>query len=144
MTALAKARPFKERLAPRGRHFPVAAATVVWQGAMVALTNAAANSVAKGAVADATLKIVGLATATADNRLGGAGAIGVEVERGVFLVNNSATDPVTLGDIGKSVYAEDDNTISKTGAVSGGNPTQPVAGVVYDIDPSGGVWVEFK
>ena len=63
MTALAKARPFKERVSPRGRRFPAAAAVVVWQGAMVALTDAGANSVAKPASADATLKIVGVAWA---------------------------------------------------------------------------------
>ena len=143
MTALAKARPFKERVSPRGRRFPAAAAVVVWQGAMVALTDAGANSVAKPASADATLKIVGVAPSTADNRLGGAGAIGVDAERGVYLMKNSATDPVTLGDIGKSVFAEDDNTVSKTGAPSSGTPTQPVAGSVYDVDASG-VWVEFK
>lgn len=144
MTALAKARPFKERLSPRDRSFPVAASVVIWQGAMVALTNAAANSVAKPASADATLKIVGVAPATFDNRLGGAGAIRADAQRGVFLINNSATDPLTLGDIGKSAYAEDDNTVSKTGAPSSGTPTQPIAGTVYDIDASGGVWVEFK
>lgn len=144
MTALAKARPYKAKLAPRDRNFPVAAATVCWQGGMVALTNAGANSVAKPAVVDATLKIVGVASSTADNRLGGAGAARVDVERGVFLMNNSATDPVTLGDLLKNVYAEDDNTVSRTGAVVSGNPTQAVAGTVYDIDPSGGVWVEFK
>ncbi len=144
MTALAKGRIVRERLAPVDRRFPVAAATVCWEGGMVALTAAGANSVAKPASADAALKVVGLAMGNADNRLGAAGAIGVDVRRGTFLLNNSATDPVTVADIGKAVYAEDDNTISKTGAPSAGTPTQPQAGSLYDVDPSGGVWIEIR
>lgn len=144
MTALVKGRLPVRRATAKARQFPVAAAVVCWEGGMAALTAAGANSVLTPASADATLKVVGVMSGTADNRIGAAGAIKGDVDVDVFLMNNSPTDPVTIGDIGKSCFAEDDNTISKTGAPSGGSPTQPVAGKVFDIDPSGGVWVDFR
>jgi hypothetical protein len=110
---------------------------------MVALSGAGAAAVAVPGSASAALKVVGVAQGDANNLAGGAGALTVDAKVGTFLMNNSATDPVALGDIGSPVYAQDDNTVSKTGAPASGSPTQPQAGFLWNVDPSGGVWVRF-
>lgn len=145
MSALAAPRIVKQLASATRRLFPVAANTVIWEGAMVALSGSGSSAVAVPASANSALKIVGVATgdnnlAYNGNNLGGAaGAVQVAAEIGVFLMNNSSTDPVALGDIGASVYAADDNTVSKTS----NSGAQPVAGVLFNLDPSGGVWVKF-
>lgn len=136
MTALVKGHIVKERAAPAGRRFSVAAAVVCWEGGLVGL----AAGVAKPAAADATLTIVGMAMATADNRTGLAGAVKVDVRRGVFLVDNDPADPVTAADIGADVYVTDDHTVAKTSA----SASKPKAGTLFDVDASGGVWLEIR
>ncbi|MGD0564537.1 MAG: hypothetical protein ABSA66_15780 [Roseiarcus sp.] len=143
MSALQAGKIVKQLLTARERQFPVAAATVCWEGGMVALSGSGSAAVAAPPTAAVGLKIVGVATGNADNRLGAAGAINVDVASDAALMNNSATDPVGLGDIGSPCYAADDNTVSKTGAPASGSPTQSQAGVVWNIDPSGAVWVKF-
>jgi hypothetical protein len=143
MTALQTGRIVKQLMTARERRFPVAAATVCWEGGMVALSGAGAAAVAAPPTAAVGLKIVGIAAGNADNRLGAAGVVNVDVCSDVALLANSATDPVALGDIGAPCYAEDDNTVSKTGAPASGAATQSQAGVVWNIDPSGAVWVKF-
>ena len=144
MTALAASRLVKELATATTRRFSVAANTNVYEGAMVALSGSGANAVAVPASASAALKVVGVAMGDALNNPGAAGAVTVDAKIGVFLINNSSTDPVALGDIGSTVYAADDNTISKTGAPSSGTPTQPVAGTLFNIDPTGAAWVKFS
>ena len=143
MTALVASRLIKELATVTTRRFPVAAAVAIWEGGMVALSGAGAAAVAVPASANVALKVVGVAQADANNLTGAAGAMTVDAKIGVFLMNNSATDPVALGDVGSPVYAVDDNTVSKTGAPASGTPTQPQAGWLWNIDPSGGVWVRF-
>jgi hypothetical protein len=143
MTALQAGRIVKQLFTARERQFPVAAATVCWEGGMVALSGAGSAAVAAPATVATGLKIVGVATANADNRLGAAGALNVDVASDVALMNNSATDPLALGDVGSPCYAEDDNTVSKTGAIGSGSPTQSQAGLVWAVDASGAVWVKF-
>jgi hypothetical protein len=143
MTALVASRLIKELATVTTRRFPVAAATAIWEGGMVALSGAGAAAIAAPASANAALKVVGVAQADANNLTGAAGAMTVDAKIGVFLMNNSPTDPVALGDVGSPVYAVDDNTVSKTGAPASGSPTQPQAGFLWNIDPSGGVWVRF-
>lgn len=143
MSALQAGKIVKQLLTARERQFPVAAATVCWEGGMVALSGAGSAAVAAPPTAATGLKIVGVAAGNADNRLGAAGALNVDVVSDVALMNNSATDPVALGDIGAPCYAQDDNTVSKTGAPASGSPTQSQAGVVWNIDPTGAVWVKF-
>jgi hypothetical protein len=143
MTALVASRLIKELATVTTRRFPVAAGAAVWEGGMVALSGAGAAAVAVPASANPALKVVGVAQADANNLAGAAGAMTVDAKVGTFLMNNSATDPVALGDVGSPVYAVDDNTVSKTGAPASGSPTQPQAGFLWAIDPSGGVWVRF-
>jgi hypothetical protein len=141
MTALQAPRLTKEKLTAKGRRYGVAAGVVIWQGAMVALKTVAGVTSAQAAATAAGLTVVGVATGTADNRTGVAGALNVDAEIGVFLMNVSATDPVTAANIGATVYAVDDNTVSATN----GGGTQSAAGVLWDIDAATGLaWVKFS
>jgi len=127
MANLTKARVTAE-LASGGKTFadPVAADTKLLQGGMVGL-DASGNAV-KAAPAVATMR--GVAVHAADNTDGAAGAISVEVKRGVFLFNQTGLDRT---DIGASVYVVDDNTVGATGTL--------IAGKLLDIEPAG-AWVE--
>lgn len=118
------------RNAPRtalthGRRFrdPVAAATRIFAGAMVAL-NAAGNAIP--AIPTAT-RMRGVALAEADNSAGAIGAVSVEIERGPFLVANNGS--VTRTHIGGTVFVVDDNTVGAAGTL--------VAGKCLDVTPEG-------
>lgn len=139
MTALQKGHITRERATALFRRLPVKGAVVCWSGGMVMLTGVGAAALAQPASAVAAGNVVGVADANADNRTGADGAINVDVREGVFLMSNDASDPLTIADIRAACYVTDDNTVSKT---NGGN-TKPQAGTVYDIDPSGAVWVKF-
>jgi hypothetical protein len=140
MAALTAPRITKMLADKSKRVFPVAAGVVCWEGGMVALSGVGSAAVAGPATAATGLKIVGVADGNADNRLGIAGAVTVDADLGAFLVNNDASDPVTIADIGNAVYASDDNTVSKTSATG----TKSQAGTLFAIDPSGGAWVLFS
>lgn len=133
MAALTAPRPTPRR---EGNRFSraVAADTVIYQGALVALT--AAGLATPGAVAT-TLTADGMAVQTADNTDGAAGAIAVEVEKGVFQFGNSAAaDAITAAEIGDAAYIVDDQTVAKTSGTS----TRSIAGTIVDVDAQG-VWV---
>ena len=106
---------------------PVAAATRIFAGSMVAL-NAAGNAIR--AVPTAT-RIRGVALDEADNTTGVIGGKSVDIERGPFLVANDTTNPVTRAHIGANVYVVDDNTV---GSASAGTI---VAGKCLDVTPQG-------
>jgi hypothetical protein len=136
LSALAADRPTPQRSGDR-RVLPVAAATIVYAGAMVAV-NAAGNAVP--VTAAATLKGVGRAERRIDNSQGAAGDLSVEVMAGIFRFDNSASaDLLTQADIGSDVYGVDDHTVAKTSASS----TRSVVGKVFDVDAIG-VWVKFS
>lgn len=141
MAALQAARLTKERLTPKGRRFAVAAAVAIWQGAIVALKTASGSTYAQGATTATGLTVVGIAGGTADNRTGAAGALSVDVQTGVFLLDIDGSDPVTLANIGATVYATDDHTIAATN----GSNTKSAVGTLFDIDAaSGGAWVKIS
>lgn len=123
MTALTKNAP-RTRVG-EGKRFrdPVAAATRIFAGAMVAL-NAAGNAIP--AIPTAT-RMRGIALAEADNALGAIGAEKVDTERGPFLVANNGT--VLRTHIGGSVYVVDDNTVGAAGTL--------IAGKCLDVLPEG-------
>lgn len=131
---------FADRQTPKrsGRDFsfPVAGATLIWAGSIVAIN---ANGYATKGATSTTLKAVGVAINRADNSAGADGAESVSVERSVWRMANSASgDLITLADIGSLCYIVDDQTVAKT---SGGG-TRSIAGTVRDVDAIG-VWVEF-
>lgn len=115
--------------------YPVAAGVKIYAGSLVMLDasgNAKPGATATGQVA------VGRARALADNTMGAAGDISVEVEQGVFQwANSSAGDAITRAEIGDTCYIVDDQTVAKTD----GTGTRSAAGKVVDVD-SVGVWVK--
>jgi hypothetical protein len=124
-----------EDVIPEIQSLPVAASTLIYAGAQVAV-NTAGNAVP--ASADPTLHVMGVAEARADNSSGLAGAIRVIIRRGAMGMRNSATtDAITSADVGRPCYAVDDQTVARTSA--GG--TRPVSGLVNCID-NGLVYVE--
>lgn len=127
----------KDRATPRrDGHpfpFPVAAATVIFAGSLVALEDGYLVP-AKTATG---LVVVGRAEQYVDNTDGAAGALTCEVMPGVYPWDNSLGDDlIAQADVGSTVYAVDDHTVAKTD----GTNTRSAAGVLLGID-SDGVWV---
>jgi len=116
---------------------PAAAAKLFYAGSLVARD--AAGNATPGATAT-TLKGVGRCRERVDNSAGLAGALNVNIEKGIFPYANSVGDPCSAADIGNDCYIVDDETVSKTNA--GGN-SQSVAGKIFDVDAAG-VWVDFR
>lgn len=132
MSAATKARNTDQR--PNlVRNYPLAAATVIFLGTMVAL-NAAGNAVP--ASDTAALRVVGLAEATVDNTAGAAGDLTIDVKRGTFKLENSAAQPLVAASKEKLCFVEDDQIVALT------STNLIVAGRVVEIDPDLGVWVE--
>lgn len=118
------------------RVVPVAAATKIYQGGMVAIN---ASSLAVPGATSTTLKCIGRADETADNTAGSAGDKKITVRRGVFQFANSASgDLIALKDVGAVCYMVDDQTV----ALTNGSSSRSVAGKIHDVDANG-VWVEF-
>ncbi|VWX62578.1 hypothetical protein [Sphingorhabdus sp. 109] len=134
MTALAQKREIPTR---DGKQFsrPVAAATVIYAGALVCL-NAAGNAVPGST--STTLVVDGIAEDTIDNSGGSAGDVNVPVYRPGLarFANSTSTDEITAAEIGDNCYIVDDQTVAKTNGTS----TRSVAGKVEDVDAQG-VWV---
>lgn len=128
MTALAKNAP-RTRVG-EGRRFvdPVAASTLIYAGAMVAL-NAAGNAIP--AIPTAA-RMRGVALAEADNSSGAIGDENVIIERGSFLFDSNGT--VSRTHIGGNVYVVDDNTVGAAGTLIAGKCLDVTAqGVVVEI-----------
>lgn len=114
--------------------YPLAASVTCYAGA-IAVLDAAGN--VKPAVTATGLIAVGR---FAERAINGATAasVGVEVEPGIFRVENSAAaDEITKAEIGDDCYLVDDQTVAKTSATN----TRSVAGKIVDVDDQG-VWVK--
>lgn len=133
---------------------PMAAATVIFGGAMVAVNGAGgANAGFLQKVIVPTpaggLTVLGRADRQYDNSgsgvIGGsgngvAGNISGSVLQGVFKWDNSAgADALTATDIGYPCFAVDDHTVARTDS----NGTRPYVGIVQGVDPDG-VWAEMR
>lgn len=134
MTALSASRVLRrsgsQAVSMRLKSAPVAASTIIYGGSIVAINQA---GYAVPASADPTLFVVGVAVATADNSAGAAAAILVDIERGVFSMNNSSsTSALTDNDIGRVCYAADDNTVARITAIG----TLPPVGKCMGLDGS--------
>jgi len=131
MPALTNDRLTPERNADSA-HYPVAANTIIYAGALVALNTSTGYAVP---AADApNLIILGVADARADNSSGSAGNISVVVRfRRAFKFNY--TGAINNTHIGRAVYAVDDNTVS----LSPGTNRVKV-GKIIAVEPDG-VWV---
>lgn len=109
---------------------PVKGAAVIYQGAAVGgHSSGYARPIQNGD------KFLGFADERVDNSDGGDGVKTVHVrKRGAILLNISS---VAVGDIGKSVYATDDNTFTLSDA------SAVYIGQISRIDSSGVALVEF-
>jgi len=111
---------------------PVAAATTIWQGSLVARDG---SGYAVPGAATAGLLGIGRAAITVKNS-GAAGDERCEIARGIFrFANSTGTGALGAADIGATCYMADDQTVSKTGTA--------VAGKVFDVDAQG-VWVDMR
>lgn len=124
-------------------NFGIAAATKMYVGTLGAI-NAAGNAVP--AADTAGLKVVGRAELPSgqddlDNSAGDAGDKTVNLKRGVFRLANSATNAVTAAELGRMVYAEDDETVNKTG---GTNKVAAGIAVALEGDSDEYVWVDTR
>lgn len=113
-------------------NYPLAAATVIYQGTLVAL-DASGNAVAASDAA--ALRVVGRAEETVDNSDGDAGDLTINAKRGVFKYANSGTNAVDADDKGKVCFVEDDQTVAET------STHKCKAGRVLDVEDDG-VWVD--
>lgn len=122
---------------PAADSIPVAASTKIYTGSLVGIDAAGRAVPATATAADKFGGAVGRARDMADNSSGAAGAINVELDRGVFHFGNSATtDAITIADRGRPCYVVDDQTVARTS----NNGARVVAGIVEDVDADG-VWV---
>ncbi len=133
MTALTQDRVSTEIIGgtKRGK---VAATTQVFMGAIVMRNGS--GYLTKGQTATA-LRGVGRATASVNNT-GGAGAAEIGYDEGIFQFWATGT-AFTEADIGKLVYAVDDQTVAK----DDGTGTRSPAGFLYAIEAADSVFIEF-
>lgn len=116
------------------RTYPVAASTTLYAGTLVAF-DSSGNIV--NAADTAGLRVAGRCEADVDNSAGIAGALNVDVRRGVFRFDNSASAAVDANDKGKLCFVEDNQTVAETSTNS------IPAGRVHDVDTDG-VWVDTR
>lgn len=116
-------------------NIPVEAATTIWAGSLVA-RNANGNAVPSADTAG--LYVFGRAEETAYNVDGAAGAISVQVRRGLLLYNISTASPVTQVNIGSPVYVADDNTVAAA------STNHIVAGLLVEVTSDGHAWVDTR
>jgi hypothetical protein len=115
--------------------YPVRANTIIYSGALVALITSGAGAGNAVPASDAANRaILGVAQARADNSQGADGAMRVVVAfNRAFKFNLSGS--AAPGDIGRCVYAVDDNTVSLSPGTNGVK-----VGKLLAIE-SDGVWV---
>jgi hypothetical protein len=131
MTALTASRNTIRFEPDTPQRLPMAAAMLIYQGALVALN--ATGYVSKGVVAT-TLKQFGRAEETVDNSAGAAGAKDITVRPGIFRwANSAAADLITIAEIEIDCFIVDDQTVAKTNGTS----TRSRAGKVVGVDASG-------
>lgn len=124
-----------DHVLPALRSYPMAAATTIYPGAMVAL-NAAGDATP---AAPTSTRVVGVYVgADPIVNAGAAGAIEVPVRRGAFWFGNKAGDLVTKALVATAAcYVEDDQTVrlTATGSISAGKAQKvdSVKGVLVEI-----------
>ena len=123
-------------VAPDKLAFPVAASTLIKQGALVALN---ASGYLVEATTSASITVVGRAEFAVDNSTGSNGGATCEVRRGVInlVMSTASSDTPTQANVMGTVYAVDNQTV---GILSSG---KSVAGKLIYLDPDGVTcWVE--
>ena len=117
----------------KSKAYPLAAATLIPAGVLVAI-NAAGNAV--NASDAAAIKVVGLSQETKDNSAGAAGDLSITVKKGVFKFTNSADNAITAAMVGALAFVESNVAVANT------STNLIVAGRILEIDPDLDVWVD--
>lgn len=112
--------------------YPIAAATKIYAGTLVALN---ATGYLVSASNTAGLRVMGRAEEEVDNSAGADGDLTAAVKAGTFRFANSGTNAVDPDDVGKLCFVEDNQTVSETGT----NGVK--AGRVVAVETAG-VWVD--
>ena len=112
MSALTKDRDTQRRDGEQ-RRIPVAASAKIFAGSIVCYN---ATGYAAPGADTANFKFAGFAEEYVDNSSGADGALYVRVRRGVFEI---VTSGAAITDIGKPVFATDDQTVAKSGTTNG-------------------------
>lgn len=115
-------------------YLPLAAATKIYQGTIVARDSAGRVVAASDT---AGLRVIGIAEQTVDNSAGAAGDLSINVRLGVFKFENSATNAVDADDIGKMAVVEDNQVVAET------STNKVCAGRILAVD-SDGVWIDTR
>jgi hypothetical protein len=123
-------------------NLPIEAGVHILPGVIVA-KNPAGNVIY--ATDAAGLEVIGRAEGDVDNTAGGAGALSVDVKRGVFKwvnsTRNSAAYALTPQNLGQICYVENEQTL----CVAAGSQYLVKAGIFLGIDPNdGGAWVDTR
>jgi len=146
MTALSAAAYSPQRdsvVEPNFTVVPVLSGAVLQIGSLAA-TNSAGYAVVPTATTGLRFHGVVFNNANAvpgtsvDNTGGTNGAISANVHRGIYKMDNYASDAVAVSDVGNVVYCVDDHTVSKTD----GGGSESACGTLFDVDSTGAwVWV---
>jgi hypothetical protein len=118
---------FGAQMADSPNAVPVKGATTLYQGSGTVLDSA---GYAVAATAATGLITVGVNRVQVVNA-GADGAEKAEVDHGDFLFTNSGSDAVTVTEVGKLCYWEDDQTVCKTAT------GKSAAGRVIQLNPAG-------
>jgi len=131
MTALSDNRATDSRNEGNKIGYPVAASTTIYAGSIVMIDEA---GYARPAASRAGLcGAVGVAVAKVDNSSGSAGDLDVQVQSGEF---KFAGTTLSQADVGKVVYAEDDQTIDNTRGVN-----EATAGILTEYVSASVGWI---
>ena len=133
--ALTQDRSIQARHTGRLVPLQVAAGALIHLGAIVAVD---ASGWAVPAADSAGFAAVGVAQERVDNTSGGNGARTVCVQKGVFGLANSMSNPLGQAHVGRTAYVEDDGAVANDSVVN-----KVAAGAVDEIGDDGLVYVHF-
>lgn len=141
MTALAKERALREERW-NYKQFTLASGKKAWKGGIAMYDQSAGFVIpAETGAGQSDLFALGTFEETVD-ATAAAALVNVRLKKEVrlFWFSNDGTNPVTANDIGKQVYAVDDQTVSISSATS----TRSVLGRAWAVDSTRGVAVEVE
>lgn len=104
----------------------------MYVGGLMAVDNAGEAQMASDTLG---LRVLGICPENVDNSDDGETV--APPKPGIFRLNNSSTNAVTVGMRGRPCYVEDDNTVAST------STNLVPAGLVHDVDTDG-VWVDLR
>lgn len=140
MAALVGDRPLRRETFKR-RAFKLPTGNTAYKGGIAMYDQSLGKCVPAGTGAGfADCVTLGIFAEKVANTSGSDVDVVVELKREIHVVwmKNDGTNPVTANDIGKSIYAVDDQTVSISSATS----TRSVVGVAWAVDATLGVAVE--